>query len=495
MDLPRISPAAAGISEEGIRGFLNGVAERGIELHDLMLVRGGKVCYEASWYPYEKDRLHMIYSLSKAFTAIGVGFAVQEGHLFVEDTVYSFFQDELLAEIGEGAKRITVEHLLTMCTGQEEEPPILNYEFSGNWVEKFLKIEPEYEPGTHFFYDTTATYVLSAIVTKVTGEKLADYLRERFFEPLGIEDYYWDESPQGNSLGGIGFNVTIETVAKLGVFLRQQGMWNGKQLLNRGWVERMTSNLVDSSGGEVYSDGNEWGVGYGYQIWQCIPKGVYRGDGAYGQFAVVAPQQDLVIATLTGTEDMAGLMAEMWKHLLPACMDVEKEQFTDAGSKKEQFMIAFPEGDDAASDSEKRAERLRGARGTYVLADNEEHLARVHIDAGNKKDVIDITCVFSDGTKRTLSYGYRSWETNDLPGVRFSNYYTCADIRIVNTAGAYNWQGSTLKLKLCYPHNPLGVTAEFEFLDGAVRITAKKSRCMDRKMEYSFDGVFSCMKQ
>lgn len=139
MNLPRISPAAAGISEEGIKGFLEGVRERGIELHDLMVVRGGKVCYEASWYPYGEDRLHMLYSLSKAFTAVGVGFAVQEGLFAVEDTVYSFFKEELPDTIGERAKRIAVEHLLTMCTGQETEPPILNYAFEGNWVENFWR--------------------------------------------------------------------------------------------------------------------------------------------------------------------------------------------------------------------------------------------------------------------------------------------------------------------------------------------------------------------
>lgn len=486
MNLPRISPAAAGISEEGIKGFLEGVRERGIELHDLMVVRGGKVCYEASWYPYGEDRLHMLYSLSKAFTAVGVGFAVQEGLFAVEDTVYSFFKEELPDTIGERAKRITVEHLLTMCTGQETEPPILNYAFEGNWVEKFLEIEPSYEPGTHFFYDTTATYVLSAIITKVTGEKLVDYLTPRFFEPLGVEDYYWDESPQGNSLGGIGLNVTIETVAKLGVFLKQQGMWNGKQLLNRAWMERMTSNLVDSSGGEVYSDGNDWGVGYGYQIWQCIPKGVYRGDGAYGQFAIVAPEKDLVIATLTGTEDMSGLMAEMWKHLLPACADVDIAPDPDGTSKKEQFTVAFPEGDDI--EGAKNKERISGVVGTYLLEENEDQLEKIQVEAGKTEDTVAITCVWKDGKERTLFYGFRHWECNDLPSVRFSHYYTCADIRIVNTAGAFSWEEDTLKLKLCYPNNPLGVTAELRFRDGAVEITAKKSRCMDRKMEYIFRG-------
>lgn len=484
MNLKRASLEAAGVDREGIKQFLDAVEKKGIELHDFMLVRGGKVCYEASWYPYEKENLHMLYSLSKAFTALGVGFAVQEGKFSVQDKVISFFDQELPEKLDEKTMHMTVEHLLTMCTGQEQEPPILNYELEGDWVRKFLEIVPVYEPGTHFFYDTTATYVLSAIVTKVTGEKLVDYLRPRLFEPLRITDYYWDESPQGNTLGGIGFNVTIETVAKLGVFLQQQGMWEGQQLLDRDWMLRMVSNLVDSSGGEVYSDGNEWGVGYGYQIWQCIPKGVYRGDGAYGQFAVVAPEKNLVIATLTGTEDMAGLMTEMWKYLLPACRDVEKEEIPEGESLKEQFYVCFPEGEADAKEAVDASQMMQA----YQMEKNEEGLERILLKKAEKKDALQITCKFADGTERTLGFGYRKWEKNDIPEVYFSHYYTCADIRKVNTAGAYAWKGGVLNLKLCYPNGPLGVTATMRFYGEKIEITAKKSRCMNLKMEYKFVG-------
>ena len=265
MDLERTSLEKAKIEKEGIDQFLKAVNEKGIELHDLILVRGDKVCYEAQWLPYRKEDMHMLYSLSKVFTALAVGFAVQEGLLSTGDAVVSFFDAELPEYLTENTKKMKIEHLLTMSTGQESEPPILNYEVEGNWVRKFLEIEPSYEPGTHFFYDTTATYMLSAILTKVTGETVVDYLKPRFFEPLGIADYAWDESPQGNSLGGIGFNVTIETVAKLGVFLKQEGTWQGKQILNRDWMKRMTSNLINSAGGDVYDDGDNWGYGYDYR--------------------------------------------------------------------------------------------------------------------------------------------------------------------------------------------------------------------------------------
>ena len=483
MKLQRTSLEMAGLDKKKIDAFIAEMQEKKIELHEMIIMRGDKVCYEAEWYPYEKEGLHMLYSLSKAFTAIGVGFAVQEGLLSVEDKVISFFDEELPEQVSERISHMTVEHLLTMCTGQEKEPPILNYEFEGNWVQEFLKIEPVSEPGTRFFYDTTATYVLSAIITKITGRKLVDYLKPRFFVPLGIEDYHWDVSPQGNSLGGIGLNVSIETVAKLGSFFLQQGAWQGKQLLDRAWMTRATARLVNSAGGEIYSDGTDWEQGYGYQIWQCIPEGVYRGDGAYGQFVVVDPKQNLVIATLAGTDDMGGLMDGMWKHLLFACQEVENCDIKEGESCKEAFQVAFPEG-------KSKEAALFG--GTYLLKENEEGLKRIRLEmdkAGADKPVLCITTEYEDGKECTLSYGYQNWIKNDIPGVTFSHYYECDDIRRVNTAGAYAVKNSILILKLCYPNNPLGVMAELELEGETLHIRAKKSRCMTLKMEYDFTGT------
>lgn len=478
MDLERTSLEKAKIEKEGIDQFLKAVNEKGIELHDLILVRGDKVCYEAQWLPYRKEDMHMLYSLSKVFTALAVGFAVQEGLLSTGDAVVSFFDAELPEYLTENTKKMKIEHLLTMSTGQESEPPILNYEVEGNWVRKFLEIEPSYEPGTHFFYDTTATYMLSAILTKVTGETVVDYLKPRFFEPLGIADYAWDESPQGNSLGGIGFNVTIETVAKLGVFLKQEGTWQGKQILNRDWMKRMTSNLINSAGGDVYDDGDNWGYGYGYQIWQCIPDGAYRGDGAYGQFAIVAPKENLVIATLTGTEDMGGLMDAMWKYLFPACKPVDNDSIKKDVSVKELFYVSYPEGKQKSDIS---------VAGTYQMEKNEENIERIVIE--EEKDVIHITCFFAGGETRTLAYGYEQWEENRIAGVKYASYYTCGDIRMVNTAGAYAWENDRLCLKLCYLNGPLGVTAEIGFKGDKIKIQAEKHRSMAMKTKYEFDGV------
>ncbi|MGN0386204.1 MAG: serine hydrolase domain-containing protein [Lachnospiraceae bacterium] len=490
MNLKRTSLEIAKIDKKGIDAFLEDITQRGIELHDFYLLRGEYVCYEASFMPYKNTDLHMLYSLSKAFTAIGIGFALSEGLLHLEDTLYSYFKEDLTTyfdkkmptdnfsnPIGEKAKRITIEHMLTMNTGQEEEPPILNYEFEGNWIAKFLQIEPVHEPGSFFFYDTTATYCLSALITKVTGQTLADYLVPRFFAPLGIEDYAWDNSPAGCSLGGIGLNLSIESIAKLGVFLLQEGNFNGKQLLDAAYLKRMTSNLVASIGGDVYDNGNNWGVGYGYQIWQCIPDGYYRGDGAFGQFAIVSPKDNLIIATLSGTEDMGGLMDSMWKYLLPACAPIDVATLTEAASTKETFTVPVLEGSDILPVS---------LPAIFTVVPNEENIESLRFNMSEKK-VLSITCYFQDGKDHTLNFGYKAFEDNRIPGQKYANYYTCGDITTSNTAGCYAFFDNALYLKLCHLNGPLGILATCRFTDDGLTIDVSKARSMSPKTSYHFE--------
>lgn len=484
MDLKRTSLEIGNVKKEGLDAFFHAVSHAGIELHDFMLLRGPYVCCEAEWKPYKKESLHMLFSLSKAFTAIGAGFAVQEGLLNTNETVYSFFEDEMEKggfsdSISDKARKITVEHLLTMSTGQEEEPPILNYEFDGNWVARFLQIAPVHEPGSSFFYDTTATYVLSSIITKLTGKTLADYLKERFFKPLDIETFAWDQSPVGNSLGGIGLNVTIESIAKLGVFLMQEGKWNGKQLLNAAWIKRMTSRLVCSVGGDVYDNEDNWGYGYGYQIWQCIPDGVYRGDGAYGQFVIVAPKENVIIATLSGTEDMGGLLDNVWKYLLPACLPVNPQNLKEAASEKLTFTVPFAKGI-----PDLPPETLA----SYTIRENEEGIEKISFHL-TPEQILSVTCFFKDAKKRCLNFGYLNWQDNLIPGTDHDKYYTCSDIRTSQTSGTWAWADHTLHLKLCYLNGPLGVTAECSFSENTLHIKVQKKRSMSVKTSFEFEGA------
>ena len=200
-----------------------------------------------------------------------------------------------------------------MSTGHQDE---VNLRDETNWVKAFLAHPVPHKPGTHFKYNTPATFMQSAIVQKVTGEKVVDYLRPRLFEPLGIAPPKWDENPQGISLGGYGLYLKTEDIAKLGQLYLQNGVWNGKRLIPAEWIQEATSKQV-SNGSDPTKD---WDQGYGFQFWRCR-HGAYRGDGKDGQFCIVLPKQNAVIAITANTGDMQGELNVVWDKLLGAFQD------------------------------------------------------------------------------------------------------------------------------------------------------------------------------
>ena len=287
---PRSAPETQGISSADLLGFVNEAEQKLNALHSFMLVRHGQVVAEGWWKPYAADEPHMLYSLSKSFTSTAVGLAVAEGKLKVDDPVLSFFPDEAPAEPSANLKAMRVRDLLTMSTGHhEDDVKDFPYQSDDSVVKAFLARPVSHKPGTFFFYNTPASYMLSAIVQKVTGQPVVEYLRPRLFDPLGIENPTWDASKQGVSLGGFGLNVRTEDIARFGQLYLQKGMWQGKQLLPAAWVETATSRMM-SNGSSPSSD---WEQGYGYQFWRSR-HGFYRGDGAHGQFCLVLPQYDAV---------------------------------------------------------------------------------------------------------------------------------------------------------------------------------------------------------
>ena len=197
-----------------------------------------------------------------------------------------------------------------MSTGHTSEPRL--GQSSDDWVKHFLKSELKLRPGTYFMYNTPATYMLSAIIQRVTGEKLVDYLYPRLFEPLGIDRPEWEMDPEGINTGGWGLHLTTEDIAKFGVFYIQEGKWNGNQLLSSDWIKMATSKQV-SNGSDP---DNDWSQGYGFQFWRSRFN-TYRGDGAMGQFCLVIPEHNTIVAITSGTDNMGGIMQIVWDELLP----------------------------------------------------------------------------------------------------------------------------------------------------------------------------------
>jgi len=312
--LPRSQPERVGIDPAGVLAFLEAVDRTVGGLHGMLLLRRGKVACEAWWAPYEPRRPHMLFSLSKSFTSTAVGLAIAEGRLSVDMEVCGFFPESLPPQPSPNLRAMRVRHLLTMTTGHDKDATQgTTSDPDGNWVRGFLSLPVEHAPGSHWVYNSAATYMLSAIVQKVTGETVRDYLEPRLFRPLGIEGATWETCPRGISVGGWGLSIRTEDIARFGQMLLQRGQWNGRQVVPPAWIEEATGKQV-ANGTDPSSD---WAQGYGYQFWRCR-HGAYRGDGAFGQYCIVMPAQNAVLAITSGVGDMGAVLNAAWDHLLPA---------------------------------------------------------------------------------------------------------------------------------------------------------------------------------
>ena len=314
--LPRTTPESVGVPSAVIGKVIDAWKAKGVGVHGLMFMRHGKVFAEGWYDPYRPELTHMLFSLSKSFTSTAIGFAVQEGLLTVEDYVADIFADKLVCEPCANMRKMQVKHLLTMNTGHSKEPNVIFHKEVEDWVKRFMESYVDHEPGTLFVYNTAATYMLSAIITKLTGKRVGEYLTPRLFEPLGIEGWRFETCPAGIDTGGYGLNVHLEDIAKFGTFLLNRGSFGGEQLLNPEWIDEATARHTYSTGG-----GNDWIQGYGYQFWRCQPEGVYRGDGAYGQYCIVVPKLDMVIAMNEGTGWLQDPLDVLWEVLLPAVQE------------------------------------------------------------------------------------------------------------------------------------------------------------------------------
>ena len=328
--LPRSTPESQGISSSAIQAFVQSADKEIDTLHSFMLVRHGKVVAECWWSPESADKPHILWSLSKSFASTAVGLAAAEGKLDIDDKVMKFFPEDVPEDASCNLKEMRIRDLLTMSTGHDPVPRLEGEEVP--WTQQFFQKKVPHTPGTVFRYNTAATYMQSAIVQKVTGEKIVDFLQPRLFDPLGIDPPKWDESPQGISIGGYGLYLKTEDIAKFGQLYLQKGKWEGKQLVPENWVKEATSKQVEND-----LNNPDWHQGYGYQFWQCR-HGAYRGDGRAGQFCVVLPKQDAVVVMTADTRNLQGQLDLVWKHLLPAFEDKPLQDDTCAQDQLKKLM-------------------------------------------------------------------------------------------------------------------------------------------------------------
>ena len=320
LDLPRSTPEAEGVDSAGIAAFVEAIERTGHELHSFMMLRHGRVVADGWWDPYGPQYRHTMYSMSKSFTSTAIGLVVSEGRISLEDLVVRYFPQDVPEPASENLASLKVKHLLSMAVGNEHEPTQVMVN-SEHWVKTFLAQPITHTPGAVFMYNSAATYMLSAIVTKVTGKTVLDYLTPRLFEPLGISGMTWETCPRGINTGGWGLSIATEGLAKFGQLLLQKGKWNGQQLIPARWVKEATTFKIQQPDPPKPSrpkEQNDWLQGYCYQFWRC-QHDAFRGDGAFGQFTIVLPRQDAVVVMTSETKDMQGVLDLVWTHLLPAC--------------------------------------------------------------------------------------------------------------------------------------------------------------------------------
>ena len=290
----RATPESQGISSDLFAALLRELdASKDTEMHHFMALRHGKVICECNFAPYPKGMWHITHSMCKSITGMAIGMLIEEEKLKLDENIYDIFSDHINAFSKIFRPVITVENLLTMTSGVTfNESGIV----SGNdWLGSFLNASVNGKPGTEFQYNSLNTYVLSAIVTKRTGETLTEYLTPRLFGPLGITKYYWETCPKGITKGGWGLFLCAEDMAKLGQLYLQRGKWNGQQLVSEYWIEISTARHLKTQN-DTY--------GYGYQLWMEQRPGSFEYNGMLGQNVIIYPDMDMVLVTNAGNKEM-----------------------------------------------------------------------------------------------------------------------------------------------------------------------------------------------
>jgi CubicO group peptidase (beta-lactamase class C family) len=449
--LPRSTPEEQGISSSAILGFVEAAEAEIDALHSLIVVRHGHVVAEGWWEPYGPEIPHVLFSLTKSFTSTAVGLAVSEGRLSIDDTVLSIFPEEAPPEPSDDLKQMRVRDLLTMNTGHHAEtiegfpyfePP------GGSLARTFLALPVAHRPGTHFVYNTPASQMLAEIVEKVTGEALDDYLRPRLFEPLGIEDPIWLTAGDGVHLGGFGLSVRTRDIARFAQLYLQRGEWQGRQILPPEWVDQATARQV-SNGSDPASD---WNQGYGFQFWRS-KHGNYRGDGAFGQYAIVMPEHDAVVAITSGVRDMQAVMNLVWDRLLA---EMHPEPLPPASADREQLTsklasLSLPAPSGSATSS--LAAEISGR--TWTFPENEQKLEALSLEAGDGETVLVLRMA---GEERRIPAGHGEWRrggTLPLPGFG-------SDDEPVAASGAWTAENH-FRVEACLYRTPFCATYDLVF--------------------------------
>lgn len=466
--LPRSTPEAEGVSSKAIITFLDSAATSSQEFHSFMFLRHGKVIAEGWWDPFRPNLEHTLYSLSKSFTSTAIGLAVKEKKLSIDDKVISFFPESLPDTVSPFLAELKVKDLLSMATGQRRESSTT----TTDWIKAFLETPVEIEPGTKYRYSSMASFMLSAIVTKVSGEKVIDYLTPRLFNPLGIEGADWETNPQGINTGGWGLRLKTEDMAKFGQLYLQNGKWNGKQILPAKWVEEATSLKIQQNPGLTQAkrdSSNDAVQGYCYQFWRARHNS-YMANGAFGQFVLIMPDKDAIVVFTAESSDMWGELDMVWKYLYPGIKDekLADNEKSVAEMKQRLASLALPVPPKRVN--EEMSSKISGK--TISLSENQKQIKAMTLQF---KDELCLLNIKTDTASFDLSFSPGSWQIGETtmhgPSIFARAFNNLNGLPPFKIAGAYTWnEDQSLELTLRYIDSMHTIRLTFHFDNNKVEV-------------------------
>ena len=312
---PIAAPEDRGVPSGAIRNAIREIRETyGLNLHSFLMVRDGALIWEEYFRVGEKDRLHVLHSVSKSFCSTAIGLAQAQGLLSIEDKLYDFFPEYSDLCDSDGKRSVALKHLLMMGSGFENREGEIFGNMAGDIVKPALALPVIHEPGTVFNYYTLGTYLLSVVFSKVCPEGIHAYLRRKLFNPMGFGASHWDADKSNVPMGGFGLYLTAYDMTRLGVLYLQKGVWEGQRLVPEQYVETASSKQICNAN---HSSGNpDWTAGYGYQFWRN-KMGGFRADGMYGQYIIVLPEKNAVIVMTSHLDDMQKPLTAVETLLLP----------------------------------------------------------------------------------------------------------------------------------------------------------------------------------
>ena len=487
ISLPRSIPEKEGVSSQDIIDFLNAIPNSNNEFHSFMILRHGKVIAEGWWDPYQSNLKHTMYSVSKSFTATAVGFAVNEGKLSLDDKVVSFFPADVPDTASAYLSQLRIKDLLTMSVGQQPDPTGDIGSKNDNWVAAFIRTPILYQPGSRFLYNSAATFMLSAIVQKVTGQRVFDYLQSRLFAPLGITGIDWEVNPQKINTGGWGLRLKTEDMSKFGQLFLQKGKWNGKQIIPASWVEQASTKKIDQdpSATQAKRDSSDWLQGYCYQMWRSRHD-AYRADGAFGQFIIVMPEKDAVVVITSETSNMQAEFNLVWKYIFPAFHDgkLPENAAAYAELKKKMKVLALPI---MVSRPSPLQTSISGK--TFNASSNDAGYKSIGFSFHDGKLNLQLK---TDTSQYNIRFGSGKWETGETkkrgPYLSAALRGNRSELTSYKIAGSYYWQSdSTLVMTLRYIESPHTETIRCKFEGSKVSVEFENS--FNKTISTRFEGI------